>query len=180
MAPSTYPFYLLEELAEDLLKSAKTTGSAEQRRQQAKKNGRAGSYIDFHLVTGASSHDIATVREEDYLVQTDYSRTLRPYPRDRLETLQQAVSLLQGKARLPRSKQHDLMASALEPRPQKAQRLVREVFSRCKPGQREGLQKALQALGPLHPFPWSPLGETRQTTALVDLMEAIDLFSPEQ
>ena len=122
LAPARYPFYLLLHLAEELLKSAKTGGSAEVQRlikevKISREDGEywAPAYLDFHLIAGAATADLDVVREEDYLVKTKHHRTLRPYSRDRLEKLLNAVQRLQ-QAHLPRSKLQDFYDAALEPR----------------------------------------------------------------
>src|SRR5262249_38868396 len=64
LAGSKHPFYLLLDLAEDLLKNAKRGGSND----RDKTLYWAPSYIDFHLVTSSASADLDVVREEDYRV----------------------------------------------------------------------------------------------------------------
>ncbi len=179
LAQAKYPFYLLLDLAEELLKSAKEDGS----RDPSRKPYWAPPFIDFHLVVGPTGADLAAVRKEDYLVGVEGSprRTLRPYRRDRLELLRKGVCLLQ-RARLPRSKLQALFDAALDPRPRRAQMTARELFGRLRQkdqkNERRALWAALTDLGMDQDFPWC-LYAGKQATALADLVEAIDLFPRE-
>src|SRR5262249_18516124 len=130
---------------------------------------------DFHRVTTAASHELEVVRTGDYLVDSGYRRTLRPYSVPRLQSLQQAVRNLQH-VHFPRGKLHALFEAALEPQPHRAERLVREIFSRCNQEHRRALWQAVKELGPAgRSFPWyGNNGKVR--TVIADLAEAFDLF----
>jgi hypothetical protein len=175
LARAGYPFYLLVELAEQLLASAKRGGA------DRPEGGvyRAPAYVDFHLVAGSSGHDLGLLRERDYHVETGASRTLRPLPLESLARLRVQAGRLRD-AGLPRSKLQDLFEAALEPSKVRAERLIREAFSRCKPEQRGALWGAVAELG--HggevDFPWRRSGG-RWETAIADLVEAVDLFPEE-
>lgn len=180
VAPARYPFYLLLELAEELLRSAKAAGSRDPERTDYW----APTYVDFHQISGSQSPELAVIREEDYLVKSDCLRTLRPYRLDRLESLRKAAELLRA-ARIPRSKLHDLFEAALEPRPVLAELRARELFGRLRQdrsrNEREALWEALQSLGSASPYPWTNAveegeGKQRKRTALADLIEAHELF----
>jgi len=176
LGPARYPFYLLLDLAEELLRSAKRGGSAD----GTKTDYWAPAYVDFHLLAGSASQELSAIREEDYHSQSDCPRTLRPYRCDRLDLLHQAAERLQ-QARLPRSKLQDLFEAALEPRQRQAQRRAEELFGRLREDkdhhERRGLWDALSLLGRLAPYPWTPYNG-KIATALADLVEAHDLFGP--
>ncbi len=181
LGPARYPFYLLLDLAEELLRSAKRSGSAD----PIKTKYWVPAYVDFHLLAGSASQELSAVREEDYLAQSDCPRTLRPYPRVALGRLRQAVERLR-QARLPRSKMQDLFEAALEPRRLQAERRAQEVFGWLRQDEtkniheRRGLWDALNRLGPLDPYPWTR-HNGNNATALADLVEAYDLFDhPEE
>ncbi len=178
LAPAKYPFYLLLDLAEDLLRSAKQGGS---RAPEAKgEKYWAPSYVDFHLIVGPAGADLAAVREEDYFVGRNDTpwRTLRPYSRDRLRGLRDAVECLQ-QARIPRSKLQDLFDAALDPRASRAELHSRELFARLREDrvhhERRALWQALLSLGMGDDFPWC-VHNGQTATALADLVEASDLF----
>lgn len=182
LGPAKYPFYLLLDLAEDLLKSAKRGGCAEKERMEPKEREEywSPSYIDFHLVAGSASPELAAIREEDYRVcRGEVPRTMRPYRREHLERLREAVQRLQV-AQLPRSKLQALFEAALEPREKQAQRRAEELFGRLREDnrhqERRGLWEALSMLGSLTPYPWTKKNGQR-TTALADLVEVSDLFA---
>jgi hypothetical protein len=176
LAPVKYPFYLLLDLAEHLLASAKRGGSSDPERGDYW----APSYADFHLVVGPAGADLEVIREEDYRVGNSKARprTLRPYRREKLEQLCGAVALVQ-QARLPRSKLQDLFDAALDPRPARAELHARELFGRLRQdrthNERRALWGALRELGMNDDFPWCPRGDGT-ATALADLVEACDLF----
>lgn len=179
-ATASYPFYLLLDLAEELLRNAKKAGSRDPNVEQYF----APAYIDFHLVVGPQGADLAAVRETDYLVDVsdNRQRTLRPYSADRLVTLKNGARLLQG-ARTPRSKLQDLWSAALDHRVPRAEARCRELFSRLRGtgdrNERRALWLALRNLGMVDDFPWCPHG-TSTATALADLVEAVDLFPREE
>jgi CRISPR-associated protein Cmr2 len=180
IGPANYPFYLLRDLAEELMRSAKRRGSEDPQ----KTDYWAPSYIDFHQLAGSVSQDLESIRQEDYRTDSDHPRTLRPYRRDDLEKLRQAALRLQ-QAKIPRSKLHDLFEAALEPRWLLAQTRCRELFGRLREDkshhERRGLWEALGMLGSidLFSYPWlknEPRNGPTSPTALVDLVEAHDLF----
>jgi hypothetical protein len=179
-AAATYPFYLLRDLAKELLHSAKKTGSSDPKVGPYY----APSYVDFHLVVGPQGADLAAVREMDYLVGVtdNRQRTLRPYSTDRLTRLKKGAGYLQ-KARLPRSKLKDLWSATLDPRVPRAEARCRELFSRLREtrdrNERRALWQALRDLGMGTDFPWCPHG-TATATGLADLVEAVDLFPREE
>ena len=176
IGPARYPFYLLLELAEELLQSAKRGGSEDSQRTQYW----APSYVDFHQLAGSVSQDLQAIRQEDYRTNSDHPRTLRPYRWDHLEQLRDAALRLQ-QAKIPRSKLHDLFEAALEPRWLLAQTRCRELFGRLRQDrshqERRGLWDALRMLGPidLFSYPWLQHG-SKPATALADLVEAHELF----
>jgi GGDEF domain-containing protein len=177
IAPDSYPFYLLFDLAEELLKSAKKAGSDDGDGQGAW----VPSYIDFHSVAGSASSKLGVIRREDYRIDTEYQRTQRPYHRERLHLLRRSVAELH-QARVPRSKLHDLFDAAVEPRPALARRRARELFTRLRRAanrnEQQALWSALERLGTLTDFPWSG-PEKKRVTALADIIEAMDLFPME-
>jgi hypothetical protein len=178
VAPESYPFYLLLELAEQLLKSAKKGGSSQRNGGRNPKDQWTPSYIDFHLVAGSSGNQLSVIRRDDYQAESGHRRTLRPYKRETLDILGQAVEDLR-EARVPQSKLHDLFEAALDPAPNLAQRRSRELFSRLRKtrerNERQALWSALVRLGPLNEFPWYGTNSSR-STALADVVEAMDLF----
>ena len=112
MARANYPFYLLLDLAEQLLKNAKRAGSEDPRRGAFW----APAYVDFHVVTSALSQDLDTIRSRDYLAETPHRRTLRPFAVGVLGDLRRALSRLRTcEPPMPRSKLHDLFESGLDP-----------------------------------------------------------------
>jgi hypothetical protein len=180
LARAKFPFYLLLDLAEKLLKSAKD-GGAEAAEEvgdgDPSRRFWSPSYVDFHLVTGPSSFVLKRLRETDYRVKTRSARTLRPVTVETLGRLRAHVGCLR-RAGLPRGKVHDLFEAALDPHPNAAERRVRELFGRCKGDAREALWKAARTLVPVgaQEFPWCAAGEDRRTTAIADLAECYDLF----
>lgn len=180
-ATATYPFYLLLDLAEELLRSAKKAGSRDPKVGPYY----APAYIDFHLIVGPQGADLGAVREIDYLVgvSNNRQRTLRPYSADQLVKLKDGARLLQ-EARIPRSKLQGLWTASLEPRVPQAEARCREVFSRLRGtdarNERQALWRALRNLGmPSDDFPWCPHGNSK-ATAVADLIEAVELFPREE
>jgi hypothetical protein len=179
IAPSRFPFYLLLDLAEELLASAKKGGS----RDPEATRYWVPSYIDFHIQAGSAVHDLHAIRREEYGVGTAYVRTFRPYRRDKLQTLCAAVAKLR-RVGIPQSKRHDLLEAALEPRARQAEWKAKELFGRLAGPfgkQRLALFEGLCQLAPmdLNEFPW-----VRQNgvwaTALADLMEIYDFVQAKE
>lgn len=171
IGPARFPFYLMLDMAEALLASAKRAGYQD--------HGGSG-YVDFHSVTASSGQDVEMVRRQEYQIESTHPRTLRPYSVDGLATLRDAVNRLRA-AELPRSKLHDLFEAGLQPHPVQVERAAKEIFSRLRSGnanqsdQRLALWQALSQFGRLAPFPWVN-HESSRGTPLVDLVEAFDLF----
>ncbi len=178
VGPARYPFYLLLDLAEELLSSAKRGGSED----PTKTLYWTPSYVDFHILAGSASQELSTIRKEDYQVYREsvHPRTLRPYRGDQLERLYQAAERLR-QAQIPKSKLHALFEAALEPRWLLAQTRVRELFGRLRQDhrhpERRSLWEALRQLGPidLFSFPWLNNGP-QAATPLADLVEVHDLL----
>jgi hypothetical protein len=93
-----------------------------------------------------------------------------------LSSLRKQVAKLRG-VQFPRAKLHGLFEASLEASRVKAERLVREVFSRCKPDQRKVLWDIVAEMGRGQEvdFPWRK-ANGRRDTVIADLVEAIDLF----
>ncbi len=187
-----YPFYLLLELSEALLRSAKRAGDIAARDANRTV---PEPHIDFHLVTGGHSVALDELRRTDYGVtfhapptaqsaSTAHvaARTLRPYSLGRLDLLRDAVLKLRAQ-RFPRSKIHALYDAALEPNPARAEQRLRELFARCRigkqgEGERRALWEATRMLCPngyTYDYPWFKQGNVR-VTPIADLAEAYDLF----
>ncbi len=179
IARSTYPFYLLLDLVEELLKNAKRSGSygGHGTTVEAHDPGR----IDFHLVAGANSNDVERVRAETFLSLTDEPRTLRPLTCSQLESLRGAIQDLR-QAGFPRSKLHRLRAASLTESATQAQREVRDIFARCGHGsehsQRRALWNSIKRLCPKdhsYDFPWFRK-ERRRVLCVADIVDAYGLF----
>ena len=185
LARASYPFYLLLDLAEDLLQNAKRIGSQDPRKKESGIPAFwAPAYIDFHLVTGASSHELGRLRSADYFVDTDHRRTLRPYPAEQLAQLGEAVGELR-RVGFPPTKLQAMFEAALRTSRQQAEQEVREIFTRCKQSERKperaALWRAVRMLanGGAFEFPWSRVSAGPWRTPVADLAEAFDLFPEE-
>ncbi len=182
----TFPFALLLELAEDLLKEAKRCGTAQQQSDRTS----VASFLDFHQVLGSGSLELATLRDEDFRISTNRPRTLRPFqitkgPQEspagavEFKRLTDAVGILKRcEPGIPRTKLHALREAALTASEAKAEQRSRELFARLTERQRQALWKAMACLdenGRVENFPWiSWRGKT--PTPLPDLVEAFDLW----
>lgn len=176
---SKYPFYLLLDLAEQLLANAKRFGTLPSHNPTLRG---AEARVDFHLVTGGNSYSVDQIRSEDYRIKTEAPRTLRPLTREQLQRLREGVIGLHA-VNFPRSKLHDLLGAALDPLQQQSGRKIREIFSRCKHSEsnreRQALWDAVERLCPAEgelDFPWIQYGG-KQWLPLADLVEAFDQFS---
>jgi CRISPR-associated protein Cmr2 len=187
IGPAKHPFYLLLDLAEQLLKNAKNAGSAAKDRSEH----RAPAHVDFHVIAGAASLDLGPLRREDYHADSDHPRTLRPFDLGGLDRLRLGAHGLRSGG-LPRSKLHDLFDAALALKPALACRGARELFGRLRQdhgrNERRALWEALAGLGQLAEgtFPYfageavpDKPNQRRHRTALADLVEACDLFPAE-
>ena len=179
IAKSTYPFYLLLDLAEQLLRNAKR--SLRPAAQGATDDARDAARIDFHVVAGASSHVLEQVRADTYRAGTSAPRTLRPLSCVQLESLRAAVQELR-RVDFPRSKLHELEDAALTPEQHHAERRIRDIFARSRHGsersQRRALWNAAKHLCPeghTFDFPWFRRGSQR-LSCVADLVDAYELF----
>ena len=183
VARAKYPFFLLLELAESLLRSAKRQGDA-----VARDSGRTvpEPHVDFQVVAGGHCVGVDELRADDYGVGGTVVRTLRPYSVSHLSRLREAVKTLK-RAPLPRSKLEAFYRAALEPNVATSERTLRELFARCRfaanerkeRDERRALWQACRSLCPedaQFAFPWYQRGEVRYC-AITDMVEAFDLFA---
>ena len=179
IAKSNYPFYLLLDLAEELLKNAKRKDNLY---SHSESDGL--SRIDFHVVAGANSYALTQVREETYLVKADATdpRTLRPLSCRQLEQLRENVQELRA-AGFPHSKLHALQEAALLPNWIQTSIRIQEIFARCQHGQDRSQRRALwESIDHMCPegysfeFPWFKKDDLR-LLCVADLVDAYRLFS---
>ncbi len=179
IAKSNYPFYLLLDLAEELLKNAKRKDS-----HYSHPTAHGLSRIDFHVGAGANSYALKQVRKEIYRVEEDMStpRTLRPLSCPQLQKLRRSVQKLRD-ASFPHSKLHELHEAALSPEWIRASWRVQEIFARCQDGENRPQRRALwESIGDMCPdgysfdFPWFKKDDQRILCA-ADLVDAYRLFS---
>ena len=179
IAKSNYPFYLLLDLAEELLKNAK-------KKDSFYSHGEADgvSRIDFHVVAGANSYALAQVREETYLAKTDAKdpRTLRPLSCRQLKQLRENVQELRA-AGFPHSKLHALQEASLLPNRNRTSMHIQEIFARCQHGKDRSQRRALwESIDSMRPeeysfeFPWFKKDD-RRLLCVADLVDAYRLFS---
>ncbi len=179
IAKSNYPFYLLLDLAEELLKNAK-------RKDNLYSHSEADgvSRIDFHVVAGANSYALAQVRKETYLVEADATdpRTLRPLSCQQLEQLRKNIQELRA-AGFPHSKLHELHEAALSLNWIQTSWRIQEIFARCQHGQDRSQRRALwESIDSMCPegysfeFPWFKKDD-RRLLCVADLVDAYRLFS---
>ena len=178
IAGSTYPFYLLLELAEQLLQSAKQGDPT-----RSVPSGSDGARIDFHVVAGSTSQDLKHIREAEYRsVTLDSRRTMRPLSCSQLEALRTSVRELRD-SRFPRGKLKELQDAAFSATAQQASFHVRDIFARARHGrvrsERAALWNAVSRLCPKghrFDFPWFRDG-SRRTLCVADIVDAYDLFA---
>lgn len=141
-ARDSYPFYLILELAEDLLKSAKAGATRE--RLERGEVFRTPSYIDFQSIEGGATARLGDLRAVDYQVGPDdvvgqgadrVRRTLRPYSLERMRALLDRIGLL---SIIPSSKRHAIWEAALEPRALDAEIRLQEILGRLSTSCRNG------------------------------------------
>ena len=173
---SSYPFYLALDLAEQLLKNAKR-----QNTRISKSETQNVARVDFHVVAGANSYALGQVREDDYLIDSDAHRTLRPLSCPELETLRKSVQMLQ-KVKFPHGKLYELQKAALSTRWIQASLRIQSIFARCQHGkdrsQRRALWDAVRRLCPHgynFNFPWFEK-DGQRLLCVADLVEAYRLF----
>ena len=178
IAKSSYPFYLSLDLAEQLLKNAKSRGSS---KPPSEGPHSAPTFIDFHVVAGANSHTLDAVRVGTYRTSSNETRTLRPLSRTQLVTLRESVLELRSN-RFPRNKLHALQGAALELRESQAGWHIKDIFGRSQHtserSQRQALWQAIHSLKPdgyTFNFPWF-VKDDQRLLCVADLMEAYDLF----
>ena len=177
---SNYPFYLLLDLAGDLLKNAKRKDSLYSRSEAD-----SVSRIDFHVVAGANSYALTQVRKETYLVEATDPRTLRPLSCQQLEQLRENVQALKA-AGFPHSKLHELQEAALLPNWIRTSMRIQEIFARCRHvpdrPQRRVLWESIDSMCPAgysFDFPWFKKDDQR-LLCVSDLVDAYRLFQVER
>ncbi len=181
IAPSAHPFYLLLDLAEQLLRNSKRSVGVGN--SDAASDG--ATRVDFHVVAGSASLPVERVRNEMYGVASAAPRTLRPLTLEQLCSLRTAVGELR-RTNFPRSKLHELEDAALEEEKKQAALRIRDIFARCRDEgkrlHRSALWNAVHLLCPEDhsvDFPWYQKGG-RQILGIADLVDCHDLFRPQR
>lgn len=114
LAPTNYPFSLLQTLAEDALHFAKKDGSKADTRKESKYG---KTRVNFLVVSGSTSQSFdkvySTLHRKDQAYQNSFYATMRPYT---LEQLHFLLNMLKkgSKLALGRSKLHQLREAILQ------------------------------------------------------------------
>lgn len=176
IAKGTHPFYLSLHLAEALLKNAKRDV-----RVAAPAGTHDSARIDFHLVAGANSHALDHVRRRTFRVATDAIRTLRPLNRSQLKASRVSVQELR-QVGFASSNLHQLQDASLSENATLAERVIRDIFARCRHSgehsERRALWNAVKRLCPEDydfDFPWFR-SDTKRILCVADIVEAYRLF----
>ena len=176
IAKGTYPFYLSLDLAEALLKNAKRDD-----RVVARAGTHDSARIDFHVIAGPNSHALDQVRRRTFRVTTDAIRTLRPLNRSQLRALRDSVQELR-QVGFASSKLHQLQDASLSENATVAERVIRDIFARCRHSgersERRALWNAVKRLCPEDhdfDFPWFR-SDTNRILCVADIVEAYRLF----
>ena len=169
LAPVSYPFGLLVDLAESTLKHAKKAGAqkAELVRKEGKRAKAAGkaeaekdidTSINFMVVTGSTSQDFQTVyaalhekygRAHGYEKDVQFYATLRPYTVEDLTTLLDLIRKGKGLA-LGRTKLHQVREAVLKMNLTSSVTEGLGVLRNWKTKQRNFVLHELYALGERH------------------------------
>lgn len=170
----SYPFRILLEQAEALLKLAKKKGSAD----PEVRAGYVPSYIDYHITLQSSKTDVSTIRDTSYLnkvtADTFCNATMRPLSRKQLNALIEQARLLKDND-FPRTKLHRLYEASFSSYSQ-AQLGTIEIYSRLKNDERKLLHQALESFNCFTCLPWN----AEKKTMIPDLVDAIELFMMER
>lgn len=166
LAHAHYPIFLLQELAEELIKQAKMKSFEIYREQQ----GEEVSTIDFMVVTDATSDSPNEVRQKPPYAYADgrYVLTERPYTVEELAVLWNYVRDLKC-MNLPRNRLEYMYQGLFDRQPINAQFRAVSVLGRLR---NKALKTKLKEFfGQREELPWIKNDEDDYTTQLLDLVE---------
>jgi len=176
-AKSHTPFSLLLDQAEQLLKSAKKTGSEDKRSQGYY----APTYIDFHFFSRYSQTDVADSRKKFLHISDSNGVPVvlhqRPYSLEGIDALNDhAQAILNTRVsrsrlkRLGRAPFLGVMNGTLE---------CLQLIGRTKiENQKKSIWDALDTFGCANQVPWKGTKGETKSTMLVDLLEIAEFFGP--
>ena len=171
------PFSLLLDQAEQLLKSAKKTGSEDKRSQGYY----APTYIDFHFFSRYSQTDVADSRKKFLHISDSNGVPVvlhqRPYSLEGIDALNDhAQAILNTRVsrsrlkRLGRAPFLGVMNGTLE---------CLQLIGRTKiENQKKSIWDALDTFGCANQVPWKGTKGETKSTMLVDLLEIAEFFGP--
>ncbi|MBA2394155.1 MAG: hypothetical protein H0V70_15615, partial [Ktedonobacteraceae bacterium] len=118
LAPVTYPFGFLREMAESNLKFAKKAGADVNAQARKSSTTIDDTRINFMIVTGSSSSNFSSIyntiyRRQDEALHQEFHATLRPYAPESLHILLNAIRGKEG-ANLGRSKLHQIREAVFQ------------------------------------------------------------------
>ncbi len=206
-APLKYPFGLMHDLVENVLRFAKKQAQVDKWRGA---NDGDDARINFLVVAGAGTHEFDHLYRTVYckrLESTEFRATLRPYRLDELKNLLQAIRDAKQRG-FPRSKLHQLREAVLKTNRTSTVLEALAALQGCRDEEREFLltwlyqfsqryllreSQVMESAGPLQGFPsvifpWTRLqvqdqGQSERTiylTPLLDLVELYDFVAPEE
>jgi len=161
VGPPTYPLFLLLDLAEQLLRSAKEKASAVS-------GSNPPSSIDFHIISASNSLDLKTIRSEYGKDCEQYRRTKRPYTLEELKNLF-AIKAYLDKNNFPKSRLNSLY-EALFGTAKQAHYRAKKLLTSGGDAEREHLLHVLEMAGCADYIPWS----SEKDTFITELVEFYD------
>lgn len=204
LAPVSYPFGLLFDLAESTLKYAKKAGVRKTERSKAKLTACGDTFINFMTVTGSTSQDFSTVyaslyekhgRVSGHKQEVQFYATLRPYTVEDLTKL--LACIREGKKlALGRTKLHQVREAVLKMnltssvteglgvlrnwRQKQREFVLHEVYELGEQRQKHYRDDARpETLFPRVTFPWFADGPDTYCTFLLDFVELYDFVEQE-
>jgi hypothetical protein len=204
LAPVSYPFGLLFDLAESTLKYAKKEGAKKAERSKNELTACGDTFINFMTVTGSTSQDFRTVyaslyekhgKVSGHKNEVQFYATLRPYT---VEQLTQLLALIREgkKLALGRTKLHQVREAVLKLNLTSSVTEGLGVLRNWRQKQQEFVLRPIYTLGgdyqkryqdDAHPetlfprvtFPWFADGPDTYRTYLLDFVELYDFVAQE-
>ncbi|MFN8578246.1 MAG: hypothetical protein U0354_15520 [Candidatus Sericytochromatia bacterium] len=168
---ANYPFRILVDQAEELLKIAKQKGSA---------NGAtdyyAPAYIDFHVNKQSNQLDIKQFRENNYKFKSkdkEYKRSIRPFSLEDSKKFSRSIREIQKNPNIGRTRIHMLREAVNENTFSKIQLKFMHSYGRIK--KKEELGEILKQFDCMINPPWNSKNET----VITDISDMIDWIKGE-
>lgn len=180
IAKANYPFRILLEQSEELLKLAKKSGTEEFSKENNNKDiCYSPSYIDFHINKQANQVGISSFRNANYIFEKGkdkYNRSIRPLNLEKTYELINSIKII---SKIPKTRLNLLNKAVYETSYNRIKLDFIKAYARSKDNEKDEnselkrITKVLNTFGCMENIPWNSQNKT-VITDLIDLLDYLE------